>query len=79
MFNPDNVADMENNFEIVNVDMSQYNIVEENESYFEEDPIPSDDNVDDYETVEDEGHGVDLTDPTEVIEPSRKKRRIRKK
>ena len=78
VFNPDNVADIEDNFDIVNVDMSQYNVVEEKESYFEEDPIPSDDNIEDYDVV-DEGHGVDLDDPTEVIEPSRKKRRIRKK
>ena len=51
---------------------------QEKESYFEEDPIPSDDDIEDYDVV-DEGHGVDLDDPTEVIEPSRKKRRIRKK
>jgi hypothetical protein len=76
VFNPDNVADIEDNFDIVNVDMSQYNVVEEKESYFEEDPIPSDDNIEDYDVVEDDGHGVD---PTEVIEPSRKKRRIRKR
>jgi len=67
MFNPDNVADIEDN--LVNVNMEQYEI-------YEEDPIPSDDNIEDYDVVEDDGHGVD---PTEVIEPSRKKRRIRKK
>jgi hypothetical protein len=78
VFNPDNVADIDDNLDIVNVDMSEYKVVEEAESYFEEDPIPSDDNVEDYEVM-DEGHGVDLDDPTEVIEPSRKKRRIRKK
>jgi hypothetical protein len=90
VFDPENVADIENNFDIVSVDMDQYDIVEEQkESYFEEDPIPSDDNIEDYEVMnEDDGHGVDLdhapggifeTDPTEVVEPSRKKRRIRKK
>ena len=77
VFNPDNVADIEDNFDIVNVNMDDYTIFEEpKESYFEEDPIPSDDDIEDYETVEDDGHGLD---PTEVIEPSRKKRRIRKK
>ena len=77
VFNPDNVADIEDNFDIVNVNMEDYTIFEEpKEPYFEEDPIPSDDDIEDYETVEDDGHGVD---PTEVIEPSRKKRRIRKK
>jgi hypothetical protein len=76
VFNPDNVADIEDNFDIVNVDMSQYNVVEDGASYFEEDPIPSDDNIEDYDIMEDDGHGVD---PTEIIEPSRKKRRIRKK
>ena len=77
VFNPDNVADIEDNLDIVNVNMGDYTIFEEpKESYFEEDPIPSDDDIEDYETVEDEGHGLD---PTEVIEPSRKKRRIRKK
>ena len=77
VFNPDNVADIEDNLDIVNVNMGDYTIFEEpKESYFEEDPIPSDDDIEDYETVEDDGHGLD---PTEVIEPSRKKRRIRKK
>ena len=67
MFNPDNVADIEDN--LVNIDMSQYDV-------YEESPIPDDDDINDYEVVEDDGHGVD---PTEIIEPSRKKRRIRKK
>ena len=67
MFDPDNVADIEDN--LVNVDMSQYDI-------YEESPIPEDDDIEDYEVMEDDGHGVD---PTEVVEPSRKKRRIRKK
>ena len=67
MFDPDNVADIEDN--LVNVDMSQYDI-------YEESPIPEDDDIEDYEVIEDDGHGVDTT---EVIEPSRKKRRIRKK
>ena len=72
------MADIDNNFEIVKVDPDEYTFIEEKESYFEEDPIPSDDDIEDYDVVDD-GHGVDLDDPTEVIEPSRKKRRIRKK
>ena len=74
VFNPDNVADIEDNFDVVNVDMDNYQIVE--------DDIPSDDDISDYDVVEedDDGHGVeDPDDPTVVIEPSRKKRRIRKK
>ena len=74
VFNPDNVADIEDNFDIVSVDMDNYQIVE--------DDIPSDDNISDYDVVEedDDGHGVeDPDDPTVVIEPSRKKRRIRKR
>ena len=70
MFNPDNVADMENNFEIVKVDPESYTFIE--------DTIPEDDDIEDYEVM-DEGHGVDLEDPTDIVEPSRKKRRIRKK
>ena len=84
VFNPDNVSDIENNWEITKVDPDKYTFIEENESYFEEDPIPSDDDVEDYDVVKedpDDGHGVDLEDPTEVVEPSRKspkgKRRIR--
>ena len=46
MFNPDNVADMENNFEIVHVDMDKYHIVE--------DDIPPDDDIEDYDVVEPE-------------------------
>ena len=70
MFNPDNVADMENNFEIVKVDPESYTFIE--------DTIPEEDDIEDYEVL-DEGHGVDLEDPTDIVEPSRKKRRIRKK
>jgi hypothetical protein len=46
MFNPDNVADMENNFEIVKVDPDDY--------VFIEDDIPPDDDIDDYDVVEPE-------------------------
>ena len=66
MFNPDNVADIEDNLDIVNVDMSQYRVVE--------DAIPEDDDIDDYEVMEPEEE-----DPTAVVEPSRKKRRVRKR
>jgi len=66
MFDPDNVADIENNFDITEVDMDKYTIVE--------DIVPQDDDIDDYDVVEPEEE-----DPTEIIEPSRKKRRIRKK
>jgi hypothetical protein len=89
MFDPDNVADIEDNLSDFEdwKDQPLHEWFDDKpdgwpereqptESYFEEDPIPSDDNIEDYETVEDDGHGVD---PTEVIEPSRKKRRIRKK
>ena len=80
MFDPDNVADIEDN--LTNIDMSQYQVFTEERA--NETPeewgvdIPSDDDINDYDVMEDEGHGVDL-DPTEIIEPSRKKRRIRKK
>ena len=46
MFNPENVADMENNFDIVKVDMDDYTIIE--------DAIPDDDDIDDYEVMEPE-------------------------
>ena len=85
MFNPDNVADMENNWKIDKVNPDDYVFIEDSDKgkwndFFEEDPIPSDDNIEDYDVV-DEGHGVDLDDPTDVIEPTRsgKKRRVRKK
>ena len=67
MFNPDNVADMENNFEVVKVDPDEY--------VFIEDTVPEDDNIDDYEVMEPEQD----EDPTAVVEPSRKKRRVRKR
>jgi hypothetical protein len=76
VFNPDNVADIDDNLDIVNVDMTQYNV-------YEDAPIPEDEDISDYDVVEeeDEGHGVELDDPTEIVEPTRarKKRRIRKK
>jgi hypothetical protein len=53
MFNPENVADIENNFDIVNVNMDDYNIVE--------DVIPSDDDLNEYEVVVEEEE--DPTDP----------------
>ena len=81
-FDMSNVADIEDN--LVDVDMSQYKVFRQEHANdtpedwgFVEDPIPSDDDISDYDVL-DEGHGVDL-DPTEIIEPSRKKRRIRKK
>ena len=78
-FDMNNVADIEDN--LVDVDMSQYRVF--SEEHANDTPeewgidIPPDDDIDEYEVL-DEGHGVDL-DPTEIIEPSRKKRRIRKK
>ena len=66
VFNPDNVADIENNFDITEVDMDKYTIIE--------DAIPDDDDIEDYDVVEPEEE-----DPTVIVEPSRKKRRIRKK
>ena len=53
IFNPDNVADIENNFDIVNVDLDRYTIIE--------DDIPEDDNLDEYEVVKEEPE--DPTDP----------------
>ena len=68
----DNVADIEDN--LVDVDMSQYDVYEEVED------IPEDDNVEEYETVviedEDDGHGVD---PTDILETGRKSRGFRGK
>ena len=65
-FDMDNVADIEDN--LVDVDMSQYQV-------YEEVAIPEDDDINDYEVME----AVEEEDPTEVVEPSRKKRRIRKR
>jgi hypothetical protein len=53
IFNPDNVADIEDNFDIVNVDMDKYRIVE--------DEIPEDEDIEDYEVVKEEP--MDPTDP----------------
>ena len=66
IFNPDNVADIEDNLDIVNVDMSEYRVVEDSDKglwddFFEEDPIPSDDDIDEYEVVKQEPN--DPTDP----------------
>ena len=66
-FDMDNVADIEDN--LVDVDMSQYQV-------YEEVAIPEDDDINDYEVME---AVEEEEDPTEVVEPSRKKRRIRKK
>ena len=65
-FDMDNVADIEDN--LVGVDMSQYQV-------YEEVAIPEDDDINDYEVME----AIEEDDPTEVVEPSRKKRRIRKR
>jgi len=65
-FDMDNVADIEDN--LVDVDMSQYDV------YEEVDDIPQDDDISDYETVveedEDDGHGVD---PTDILETARRR------
>ena len=66
-FDMDNVADIEDN--LVGVDMSQYQV-------YEEVAIPEDDDINDYEVME---AIQEEDDPTEVVEPSRKKRRIRKR
>ena len=68
-FDMDNVADIEDN--LVGVDMSQYQV-------YEEVAIPEDDDINDYEVMEAIEEEED-DDPTEVVEPSRKKRRIRKR
>jgi len=64
-FDMDNVADIEDN--LVDVDMSQYDV-------YEEVVIPEDDDISDYETVveedEDDGHGVD---PTDILETARRR------
>jgi len=77
-FDMTNVADIEDN--LVDIDMSQYKVfAEEHANDTPEEwglDIPPDDDISDYDVLDDDGHGVD---PTEVIEPSRKKRRIRKK
>ncbi len=54
VFNPDNVADIEDNFDIGNVDMDDYQIVED---------IPEDDDLSEYEIVEED----DNDDPTDPI------------
>jgi len=68
-FDMDNVADIEDN--LVDVDMSQYEV-------YEEVVIPEEDDVSDYETVvvekEDDGHGVD---PTDILETTRRGQGIR--
>ena len=65
-FDMDNVADIEDN--LVDVDMSQYEV-------YEEVVVPDDDNIDDYEVVrEDDTQGIeDMDDPTVIIEPNRGK------
>ena len=55
IFNPDNVADIEDNFDIVDVDMDKYQIVEEE--------IPEDDDINDYEVVREDEEDFDPTDP----------------
>ena len=63
-FDMDNVADIEDN--LVDVDMSQYDV-------YEEVVIPEDDDVEEYETVvieDDDGHGVD---PTDILETARRR------
>jgi len=56
IFDPENVADIENNLDIVNIDMEKYTIVEEE--------IPEGDDIDDYEIVrEDPPDPMDPTDP----------------
>ena len=72
-FDMDNVADIEDN--LVDVDMSQYQV------YEEVNDIPEDDDIEEYETVvieedEDDGHGVD---PTDILETARKGRGFRGK
>ena len=74
-FDPENVVDVEG---IMPEEYERF--AEEHANDMPEEwgiDIPPDDDISDYEVL-DEGHGVDL-DPTEIIEPSRKKRRIRKK
>jgi len=64
-FDMNNVADIEDN--LVDVDMSQYEV------YEEVDDIPQDDNIEEYETVvieDDDGHGVD---PTDILETARRR------
>ncbi len=56
IFNPDNVADIEDNFDVVNIDMEKYTIVEEE--------IPEEDDISEYEIVrEDPPDPMDPTDP----------------
>ena len=86
-FDIDNVADIEDN--LVDVDMSQYKVYTEEQNRTDdlpddwsivEDVIPSDEDIEDYETVvieeEDDGHGVD---PTDILETARKNRGFRNK
>ena len=54
IFNPDNVADIEDNFDIVDVDMEKYTIVEEG--------IPEGDDIQEYEVVRE-----DPDDPTDPV------------
>jgi len=53
VFNPDNVADIEDNFNIANVDMEDYQIIE--------DDIPAGEDAQDYEVVKEDP--MDPTDP----------------
>jgi hypothetical protein len=76
VFNPDNVVDLEDKFETVSVDMSQYKVVEDEE--WEEtidDDLPSDDDIEEYEVmktvVDDAGHGIDLNEDPDGTKPKR--------
>jgi hypothetical protein len=72
VFNPDNVVDIEDKFETVSVDMSQYKVVEDEEWEEEiDDDLPSDDDLSDYEVMssameEDAGHGIDLQEEEDL-------------
>ncbi len=72
VFNPDNVVDLEEKFETVSVDMSQYKVYEEEEwEETIEDDLPSDEDLTDYEVIDpvvDEGHGVEL-EAEEIVPP----------
>ncbi len=65
VFNPDNVADIEDNFDIVKVDMDDYTIIE--------DAIPDDDDIEDYEVMEPE---PEVQQPSRKKRRIRKNRRI---
>jgi len=55
IFDPNNVADIEDNFDIVDVDMDKYTIVEEG--------IPEDEDINEYEVVREDPEDFDPTDP----------------